>query len=120
MHIEKREEYRRGAVEAEERDARELAKRRERAWQLARSATALLRDKYHATRVVVFGSLIKDEMFPPWSDIDIAAWGVAPHQTFKAIGDVLWVSKDIEMNLVDVNTCSSRLLEEIQREGVDL
>lgn len=120
MHIEKIEEYRRGAEEVEARDARELNERREQAWQLARSAAALLRNTYHATRVVVFGSLVKNEMFTPWSDIDIAAWGVDPDQTFKAIGDVLWIGKDIEMNLVDVNTCSSSLLKEIQREGADL
>lgn len=112
--------YRRAAGESEEREARLLNERWEQAWQLAHTAAALLRGKYHVTRVVVFGSLVRRQMFTPWSDVDIAAWGIAPEHTFQAIADMLWISAGIEVNLVDVNTCSSSLLATIEREGVEI
>jgi predicted nucleotidyltransferase len=80
----------------------------------------LLREKYHVSRVVAFGSLVRKDMFTPWSDVDIAAWGIAPDETFRAIADVLFLSSHIEVNLVDVNTSSASLLAAIEREGVDL
>lgn len=113
-------EYRRAARESDERKAHRLDQRWEHAWQLAHTAAALLREKYHATRVVVFGSLIRRQMFTPWSDVDIAAWGIAPEDTFKAISDILLISSDAQLNLVDVNTCSSSLLAAIEREGVEV
>lgn len=102
------------------RDAREIEIRKQKAWSLARQAAELLRKKYHATRVVVFGSLPADELFTAWSDVDVAAWGIPVDQTFRAIADVLWLSTEIEVNLVDVDTCSPNLLGVIERTGVDL
>lgn len=104
----------------EARDARIREERLQKGWLLARKAAALLREKYNATRVVAFGSLANEEMFTAWSDVDVAAWGIAPEQTFKAIADVLWLSTEIEVNLVDVNTSSPSLLRAIERTGVDL
>jgi len=70
--------------------------------------------------VAVFGSLLSEARFTPWSDIDIAAWGIPADQTFRAIGAVLDLDSSIEINLVDVNTCSSTLLKAIEKEAVDL
>ena len=33
-------------------------------------------------------SLIHLGCFAAWSDVDIVAWGLQPHETFRAIGDV--------------------------------
>jgi predicted nucleotidyltransferase len=114
------ETYRAAAREAAEQDAQLLDERWTQAWNLARKAAAVLRSKYGVSRVVVFGSLLRKEMFTSWSDVDIAAWGIAPDQTFRAIADVLFLSSHIEVNLVDVNTSSAALLATIEREGVDL
>jgi predicted nucleotidyltransferase len=114
------DEYVQGARKRYERDTRLLDERRQKAWQLARKAGALLREKYHASRVVVFGSIIRKELFTPWSDVDIAAWGIPSDQTFKAIGDILLIGEKIELNLVDVNTCSPGLLKTIEIDGVDV
>jgi predicted nucleotidyltransferase len=70
--------------------------------------------------VVVFGSLVHRGCFTPWSDVDLAAWGVRPEETFRAIGTVMDLDAEIEINLVDVETCSSSLLTMIEQEGVDL
>jgi uncharacterized protein len=97
-----------------------VKERMDAAWQVARKAAKLLREEYQATKVVVFGSLLSESRFTAWSDVDIAAWGIAPDKTFRAIGAVMDLDPSIEINLVDVNTCSPALLQSIEAEGVDV
>lgn len=112
--------YRRSAERLREQDhAAELA-RREEAWRLARDAADLLKERFQATRVAAFGSLVARVSFTPWSDVDIAAWGIAPADTFRAIGAVMDLSSSPMVNLVDVNTCTPSLLAVIEQDGVEL
>jgi len=113
-------EYRAAARRRWEREQQQLATRERRAWELARRAAALLREQFGATRVVVFGSLVHKECFTPWSDVDVAAWGVRPADTFRATGAVMDIDPEIEVNLVDVQACASSLLTVIEAEGVTL
>jgi predicted nucleotidyltransferase len=112
--------YRATARRRHEREQQELTQREKRAWEFARRSAVLLRERFAATRVVVFGSLVCKGCFTSWSDVDIAAWGIRPKDTFRAIGAVMDISSEIEINLVDVNTCSTSLLDVIVREGVEL
>jgi predicted nucleotidyltransferase len=112
--------YRAAARRRYEREQQDLAARETRAWELAQRAASLLRDRFGATRVAVFGSLLHAGCFTPWSDIDIAAWGIRPQDTFRAIGMVMELDGHIETNLVDVKTCSPSLLVVIERDGRDL
>ncbi len=108
---------------AEERQRKRIVKIKPRilqAWEVARQAARLLRDQYHATRVVVFGSLAREASFHEWSDIDLAVWGLSPEQTLQAMGAVMDLSPRFEINLVDINTCPESLVEVIEREGQDL
>lgn len=112
--------YRANAARLRDQD-REMEKvRREKAWAAARAAAELLRQEFHATRVVVFGSLARDGSFTKWSDVDIAAWGIDPKDTLRAIGVVMDMDAGVEINLVDVNTATPGLLEAIARDGVQL
>ena len=99
--------------------ARRLA-RRERAWQLARRAATLLKDKFGVHRVMVFGSLTHPDRFTLWSDVDLAAWGLTPANWLRATAAVRSLSSEVELNLVDVTCCSPALLTAIEREGVVL
>lgn len=112
--------YREGARRRQERERQALRERERRAWELARQAATALREQFGVSRVVVFGSLVHPGWFTPWSDVDIAAWGIKPEDTFRAIGVVLDLDTDIPLNLVDVGACSASLLETIERDGVPL
>jgi predicted nucleotidyltransferase len=112
--------YRATARQRQARQQEELARRRQRAWEAARKAATLLKSQFGATRVVVFGSLLRPECFTPWSDVDLAAWGLRPEDTFKAIGAVLDVDEEIEVNLVDMGACRASLRTVIEREGVEV
>ena len=112
--------YRATARRRWEGEQQELARRQEHAWELARRAARLLKEEFGVSRVVVFGSLIREGHFTQWSDVDIAAWGIRPEDTFRAIGAVLDLSAEIEINLVDVDMCRPSLLAIIEQEGVEL
>ncbi|MFZ1398152.1 MAG: nucleotidyltransferase domain-containing protein [Candidatus Promineifilaceae bacterium] len=112
--------YRATALERQRQEKEKSKLRLEQAWLAAQKAAALLRKEFKASRVVVFGSLAREIDFNRWSDVDIAAWGIAPEDTFRAIGAVMDMETDIPVNLVDVNTAQPTLLAEIERECVEL
>lgn len=114
------EEYRAAARARWEQEQRDLAAREQRAWAAARRAAQMLKERFGATRVVVFGSLVHSGLFTPWSDVDIAAWSIRSEDTLRAMEAASGVDNEIAVNLVDVNACRSFLREVIEREGVDL
>ncbi len=103
-------------------DAAARAAKRERAWSVARSCAALLRDRFGAERVVVFGSLVEDEgrWFGARSDIDLAAWGIQDDDYFTAVGQLQGVSAEFEVDLVAMERCPAHLAEPISNHGAEL
>jgi predicted nucleotidyltransferase len=81
--------YRATARRRQEREQQDLVQRQERAWEVARCAATRLKAQFGVERVMVFGSLVRSGCFTPWSDVDIATWGLSPNDTFRAIGAVL-------------------------------
>ena len=82
---------------------------------------ALLREQFGAKRIKVFGSLVDKSRYTKWSDIDLAVWGIAPEQYFKAVGAVDDLSPDINVDLVEPEMCSSLTLKRIiEEEGIDI
>jgi predicted nucleotidyltransferase len=112
--------YRATALSICEQEKAGTERLRIKGWQIAREAVRMLRDKFHVSRIVVFGSLVHEGRFTRWSDVDIAAWGIDPEDTFRAIGAVMDLDADIAINLVDVNTARPSLLKVIEKDGVDL
>ncbi len=112
--------YRQAALQRQKQEEAELSRRRQLAWQIARQAAQLLRQEFNVSRVVVFGSLARQGSFNRWSDIDIAAWGIAPENTFRAIGAMMDLQAEISVNLVDVNTARPSLLAAIERDGISV
>lgn len=112
--------YRASAHKRYQREKADVEHRRDLAWQAAKQAAHILRRQFQATRVVVFGSLVQEAGFTRWSDVDIAAWGIAPEDTFRAIGVISELDTDVPVNLVDVNTARASLLEVITRDGIEL
>jgi predicted nucleotidyltransferase len=112
--------YRNTALQLQKKRHKENQARFHKAWELAREAAILLKESFGITKVVVFGSLLRPDCFTQWSDIDIAAWGIDPGKTFQAILIMLNFDSEIEINLVDVNTCRPDILASIEKEGVEV
>ncbi|MEO8356185.1 MAG: nucleotidyltransferase domain-containing protein [Chloroflexota bacterium] len=113
-------QYRRTAISRQKARAPKVKLRMKKAWKLAKQAAGILRKQYHAERVAVFGSLLHETRFTQWSDVDIAAWGIPAEETFRAIGAVMDLDSSLEINLVDINTCTPSLLKAIEQEAVDV
>lgn len=114
------QEYRAGARRRHGEEQRALAARVERAWDIARKAAAELRRTFGIERVMLFGSLVHPGRFSAWSDIDIAAWGLHPRETFRALGVATDCDREIMVNLVDMGACKPALREVIEREGIPI
>lgn len=112
-----REAWRRRWAEEEAR----RAQRQERAWAVAREAAALLKSRFGAHRVRVFGSLLA-----PWfherSDIDLAVEGVPPERMRDAEEALRALASEFRVDLVRLEELrdAPRLLRRIEEEGMDL
>ncbi|MBC8448729.1 MAG: nucleotidyltransferase domain-containing protein [Chloroflexi bacterium] len=112
--------YRATAQHRWEKERQELARRRERAWQVVRRATALLKEQFGATRVAAFGSLVHGHWFSRTSDIDLAAWGLPADDYFVAVAKLQDLSPDFRIDLVTMESCRPALRDIIVREGEPL
>lgn len=97
-----------------------LAARKERAHVVARQAVVLLKEEFGATEVWLFGSLSCDEGFTTTSDIDLAAWGIAPADYFRAVAYLQDLSPAFSVNLVTMEDCKPTLRDAILSEGKPL
>jgi predicted nucleotidyltransferase len=70
-------------------NSRPTQARRRQALEAAEQCIALLKEKFGATRVILFGSLVGPGVWHEQSDIDLAVEGLAPQDFFKAYGDCL-------------------------------
>jgi len=97
-----------------------LEDRLAQAWEVARQSATLLRERYHARRVRVFGSLLHPDHFHAGSDIDLAVEGLTVHNYWDALVDILFFDEKIRVDLVDPDTCPSPIWKIVEQEGVDL
>ena len=95
------------------------SKRRQQAWRVARKAAKLLRERFGARKVVVFGSLAHRAWFTARSDIDLMAWGLGD-QYFKAVAVVTGLSAQFKIDLLDPQMSAPTLLKVVKREGIEL
>ena len=97
-----------------------LEERRAKGLELAKKASFLLRQRYGAKRVVVFGSLARTKAFSACSDIDLAAWGIAPDKFFSAVAAVTGLSPDFKIDLVEPDTCREAMRDSILKHGIEI
>lgn len=100
----------------------EVSRRREDAWRVARVASEMLKKHFGATRVVAFGSLARKTAFTQWSDVDLAVWGIAPEEYYRAAGVAMDIGLEggIRVDVVDSGDCAPQFLAEIEQEGIPL
>ena len=114
---EKLARYRATAQRRWEEEQAAIATRRQAALAVAERAAALLRARFSATRVVIFGSLIHPEGFTLTSDIDLAASGISSDDYFIAVAHLQDLSSEFQIDLVDLERGKPALLAVIEAEG---
>lgn len=91
--------------------------RRQQAWQVVEQASHMLKVRFGATEVRLFGSLVHGQWFSMTSDIDLAAWGMQPEQYWEAIAALQDLSPDFSIDLVSMPHCNESLQAEILEHG---
>ena len=110
--------YRASAMRRVRRRQQEMVRRRERAWVVARAAAELLKAKYQAQKVMLFGSLARNDPFYPRSDVDLVVWGLDEKLYYRVVSRLLDLDPTIKVDLVMAEQAPPALLEAIEREGV--
>ena len=93
---------------------------REEAIVIAQQAARLLKERFDAQKVVVFGSLAMNAEFTELSDIDLAAWGIPTDKYYKAVAEVTGLSDRYKIDLVDPELCRDSVKKAILEQGVEI
>ncbi len=101
-------------------EAELAAQRLKRAWEAAHVGAHILRERFGASGVIVFGSLAEEEWFGVTSDIDLAASGLQGGDYFAAVAATQGLLREFEVDLVDLDRCPLALRETVLVKGVAL
>ncbi len=93
-----------------------LSERYKKALQEANQAAILLKEKYGAQTVWIFGSLANKEKFHSKSDIDLAETGIPEDRFYAAVGAVN--RGNFKVDLVDKDDCREIIRKAIKKEGI--
>jgi predicted nucleotidyltransferase len=95
-------------------------RKREQLLSRVHKASAALKTRFGARRVILFGSLIDAEWFAPDSDVDLAVEGLAPEAFWQAWRLVEDIIDDRPVDLIEVETAKPSLLQAIQQYGIEM
>ncbi|MFP4037496.1 MAG: nucleotidyltransferase family protein [Desulfobacteraceae bacterium] len=112
--------YRRTARLRAAADTKRRRQRLEHALEVARRASALLRQRFQAEQVVIFGSLLRPEHFSERSDVDLAVRGLADQDFLRAVAAVTSLDPEITIDLVAIEEASPSLRQRIEHEGMEI
>ncbi|MEZ4560276.1 MAG: nucleotidyltransferase domain-containing protein [Caldilineaceae bacterium] len=89
-----------------------------RCWRVRRAAE-VLRSRFGATQVILFGSLAHEAWYTPDSDIDIAVQGIGDNfwQAWKSVEEIIG---DRNVDLIAWDMASESLRKTIHEEGIYL
>lgn len=110
--------YREAARRRHEQRRQALEERRRLAWETARKAAALLKERYGATRVLLFGSLARNDPLSPHSDVDLLAWGLDERAYYRIVAQLQDLTPGIPVDLVRAEEASPKLLAQAETEGI--
>lgn len=91
-----------------------------RAWKEARKASAVLKERFDAQEVLLFGSLLDEDAFASHSDIDLAVQNMPVSLFYQAHSLLIDTIEGFDFDLVDMNACKPEVLESILATGVKL
>lgn len=94
-----------------------ISARKKQALEIGRKVAGMLKEKYGAVHVVLFGPLAHRVWFTPRSDIDIYAEGIPVSSFFKAEADTQEMVQGFKVDLVDSGVCPPDMIAKIKQEG---
>jgi len=87
---------------------------------LIREAANMLKTRFGAKRVILFGSMAQPLFFRLDSDVDIAIEGITVDDYWEAWREVEKIIEDKSIDFIDVADAKDSVKKAIQRYGVEL
>jgi predicted nucleotidyltransferase len=112
--------YRTTARQREAQARQEQEQRAQRARIVAHEAAALLKERFGARDVVLYGSLARQDFFHQRSDIDLAVRGIRSQDFWRAWAALDLLSSEFDFDLVDAEAGSLAFRSQIEQEGIEL
>ena len=104
----------------EERKAEEKRKR-DLAIRKAKAVAKVLKKKYHAREVILFGSLIwRPEFWWRGTDIDLMVKGINDHRYFEILSDISSIAHPFHVDLIPYERAWPLIKKKARKEGVGL
>jgi predicted nucleotidyltransferase len=96
-----------------------MQERQKQGLKIARQCAKILKERFGAEKVVLFGSLLDHQQMSWRSDIDLAVWGLPEKDYFKAVGVLLDIAEDFSLDLIEAQHARSYILPAIS-QGIEL
>jgi len=97
----------------------QMKQRQQRGWDVARQCAKVLKEQFRASRVVLFGSMLSAERLTSLSDIDLAVWELPERDYFRAVGNLLAITSEFNIDLVEGQRVQPHILKGIAK-GIEL
>lgn len=122
MHLSKEqiEAYRAGWRQRDAQRQQQRLQRQQLGWEVARQGAQILKDRFGAGRVWLFGSLLQTQWVHGESDVDLAAEGLEMDRYLEAVGCLLDLSSEFLVDLVPLEQASETLRQVIEQQGVEV
>ena len=96
----------------------QMQERQQQGLAVAHKCAQILKEEFGATRVVLFGSILKPEKMWWGSDIDLAVWGLPEKDFLKAGAAIEW-GHGFPVDLVEIQHAKPHIFKAIG-QGMEL
>lgn len=104
----------------EKRQRAEIEAIRAAAMDKARKVAAMLKEKYGAKKVVLFGSIVKSDYLHERGDIDLVVYGIKPEDFLMAGADAWKISGRFDVDIIPAEKADEYLLHRALEEEIEL
>jgi predicted nucleotidyltransferase len=104
----------------EKRQAEEIESIRTNAMERARKVASLLKEKYGAKRVILFGSLCSKIYLHERSDIDLLVEGIKSSDILRAGFDAWVVAEPFDVDIIPTEVAEERMIKIAIKDGIEL
>jgi predicted nucleotidyltransferase len=104
----------------QKRQAEEIKAIRSDAMDKAKKIAAMLKEKYGANKVILFGSIVKSDYLHEKSDIDLLVYGIKPEDFLRAGVDAWKISVCFDVDIIPAEKAEKTIVEIAEREGIEL
>ncbi len=102
------------------RNSEKIERIRSRAMDSAKKVAVLLKEKYGAKRVILFGSITRKAYLHEGSDIDLLVEGIKKDELLHAGFDACVVAAPFDVDIIPLETAHKEIVDAAKEKGMEL